>query len=244
MTHKLTPTPVSGLTSGMAAISAGGAHTCALTTAGGVLCWGWNYYGQLGDGTMMSKSTPAAVNGLAGGAAALGAGYVHTCALTTAGRALCWGSNDSGQLGDGTTRDKSTPAAVIGLANGIAAISAGGNHTCALIAAGGALCWGNNDFGQLGDGTTRDKGTPTMVSGLASGVAAISAGGSHTCALTSAGGALCWGNNDSGQLGDGTMRDKSTPAAVSRAGKRRGRYQRRRGSHLCADERRRGVVLG
>jgi len=214
---KSTPVDVVGLGSGVAAITAGWGHTCALSTAGGVKCWGSNGYGQLGDGTSghgTSKTTPVAVSGLGSGVAAIAAGSVHTCALTTAGGVKCWGHNSVGQLGDGSTTNKSTPVDVLGLGSGVTAIAAADNHTCALTTAGGVKCWGVNHSGQLGDGTTTDKRTPVDVVGLGSGVAAIAAGKVHTCALSTAGGVKCWGRNRSGQLGDGTTANKSTPVAV------------------------------
>jgi alpha-tubulin suppressor-like RCC1 family protein len=228
-----TPTAVSGLSSGVAALKAGQDHTCALTTGGGALCWGDNWFGQLGDGTTTIRSTPTAVSGLGSGVAAIAAGDYHTCALTTGGGVLCWGWNGEGQLGDGTTTNRSTPVAVSGLGSGVAAIAAGGNHTCAVTTSGGALCWGRNGSGQLGDGTTTNRLTPTLVSGLGSGVAAIAAGSQHTCALTTSGGVVCWGSNSSGQLGDGTTTPRATPTPVNELGSSVAAIAAG-GSHTCA----------
>jgi alpha-tubulin suppressor-like RCC1 family protein len=194
-TDRTTPVDVIGLGSRVVAIAAtptatvvGGWHTCALTVGGGVKCWGWNMYGQLGDGTTTSRTTPVDVIGLGSGVVAIAAGGHHTCALTTGGGVKCWGWGSGGQLGDGTT-----PVDVIGLGSGVVAIAAGGWHTCALTAGGGVKCWGDNTHGQLGDGTTTSRRTPVDVIGLGSGVVAIAAGGNHTCALTTSGGVKCWG---------------------------------------------------
>ncbi len=265
------PVDVSGLSSGMTAVAAGGWHTCALTAAGGVKCWGWNIYGQLGDGTTTDRLTPVDVSGLSSGVTAIAVGGYHTCALTAAGGVKCWGSitgdgtgdysdtpvdvsdlssgvtaisaggsfdslavgyghtcaliyggvkcwgwNYFGQLGDGTGMYRLTPVDVFGLSSGVTAISAGVEHTCAKIAAGGVKCWGRNDIGQLGDGTRENRLTPVDVSGLSSEVATIFAGGFHTCAQPAAGGVKCWGSNSYGQLGDGTMTDHLTPVDVVR----------------------------
>jgi alpha-tubulin suppressor-like RCC1 family protein len=199
------------------AISAGAFHTCAITSAGGVKCWGNNQFGELGDGTKTTRLTPVAVSGLASGVSAIAAGNDHTCAVMSAGGVKCWGNNEFGQLGDGTQTNRLTPVDVSGLAN-VTAIAAGGAQTCALTRAGAVDCWGQNDNGQLGDGTTTTRLAPVGVSGLGSGVAAIGAGNAHSCALTSAGGVKCWGFNDNGQLGDGTTTDRLTPVDVSGLG--------------------------
>jgi alpha-tubulin suppressor-like RCC1 family protein len=205
-TESSTPVAVSGLSSGVQAITAGDGHTCALLSSGGVECWGGNRYGQLGDGTKTSRSTPVAVSGLASGVQAIAAGANHTCALLNEG-VECWGENDDGELGDGTKTHRSRPVAVSGLPAGVQAIGAGADafHTCALLSGGSAKCWGDNDHGQLGDGTTTNRSAPVAVSGLESGVQAIVAGDFHTCALLSAGGFKCLGRNNAGQLGNGTF---------------------------------------
>jgi len=209
-----TPVEVIGLSDEVAALAAGGQHTCALTAAGGVKCWGRNDFGQLGDGSISERHTPVDVNGLTSGVAALAAGDYHTCALTAAGGVKCWGLNQYGQLGDRTTSERYTPVDVIGLSSGVVALTVGNDHTCALTESGGVKCWGNNLPGKLGDGTTTERHTPVDVSGLTSGVRALEAGGDHTCALTAAGGLQCWGDNGSGQLGDGSVPWKSTPVDV------------------------------
>jgi len=209
-----TPVDVPGLAGGVAAIAAGYLHTCALTTSGGVKCWGLNRYGELGNGSTTDPITPVDVSGLASGVVALAAGGTHSCALTAAHGVKCWGRNDSGQLGDGSTTDRTTPVDVSGLASGVIALSAGYSHTCALTTGGAVKCWGQNDFGQLGDGSTTKRSTPVDVIGLTSGVIALSAGGSNTCALTTVGGMKCWGDGAFGQLGDGTGPYRYTPVDV------------------------------
>ncbi len=184
------------------AIAAGGFHTCALTTGGAVKCWGNNDFGQLGDNSTTQRNHPVDVSGLTSGVAAVVAGGNHTCALTTAGGVKCWGNNDFGQLGDNSTTQRNHPVDVSGLTSGVAAVVAGGNHTCALTTAGGVKCWGNNGNGQLGDNSTTHRNFPVNVVGLTSGVVAVALGVAHTCALTTGGGVKCWGYNGQGQLGD------------------------------------------
>ena len=196
-------------------ISTGEEHTCALSTAGGVMCWGRNDRGQLGDGTRTRSLTPVDVLRLTSGVESVSAEGQRTCALTTAGGVKCWGDNEFGYLGDGTTLDRIHPVDVVGLKSGVSAIDAGNQHACALTTAGGVKCWGDNQNGQLGDGTLTLRGIPVDVSGLTSGVAAISAGNHHTCALTTAGGVKCWGDNEVGELGDGTATQSTVPVDVS-----------------------------
>jgi alpha-tubulin suppressor-like RCC1 family protein len=195
-------------------VSVGAAHACALTSVGGVKCWGSNENGQLGDGTTTGRRTAVDVVGLGSGVRAISAGGFSTCALTSAGGVKCWGANSEGQLGDTTLADRSTPVNVVGLSSGVAAISAGGQSTCALTTAGGVKCWGENSAGGVGDGTNIGRTTPTDVVGLARGMTAISASAGHACALTTSGGAKCWGMNRGGAIGDGTGWNRYEPVDV------------------------------
>ncbi len=143
----------------------------------------------------------------------ISAGGVHTCALLNNGSIRCWGYNGSGQLGNSTTTNRTTPVAVNNLSN-VQSISSGFEHTCALLNNGTVRCWGRNDNGQLGDGTTTGRTTSVAVSNL-SNVQSLSAGEDHTCALLNDGTVRCWGRNNYGKLGDGTTTNRTTPVAVS-----------------------------
>lgn len=142
------------------------------------------------------------------------AGRAHTCAITPGGTVKCWGDNTSGQLGDGTTTSTTTPVEVRDLTN-VVALSGSGNDTCALTASGTVSCWGANDAGQLGDGGTASSTVPVAVAEVGQGVLAISAGATHTCALTRARAVWCWGDNGSGQLGTGVPAAGSGPREVA-----------------------------
>jgi alpha-tubulin suppressor-like RCC1 family protein len=208
------PVEVNGLASGRISVAVGGGHVCALSAKGGVKCWGRNDRGQLGSGTGTDQNMAVDVAGLPEAITAIAAGKEHTCALTVRGGVKCWGANESGQLGDGTTNDSGKPVDALGLAEGVSAIAAGGMHTCALFRSGAVRCWGANTYGQLGDGTLENRSAPVDVSGLTAGVDSIAAGGSHTCAVVSGVMLKCWGWNAYGQLGDSTPTDKNTPVEV------------------------------
>jgi alpha-tubulin suppressor-like RCC1 family protein len=210
-----TPVEVVGLAGGVHQLVAGWFHTCALTADGGVKCWGYNDMGQLGDGTNTDRDTPVDVVGLTSGVSQLVAGFEHTCALTTTGEVKCWGWNSSGQLGNPTVWQSTTPVDVIGLTGGVSQLAAGIAHTCALSLAGGVKCWGDNELGQLGNATYTQNNTPVDVVGLTQGVIQLAASYDHTCALTTAGGAKCWGDNQDGQLGDGTTSNRNVPVDVA-----------------------------
>lgn len=214
-TNRFTAVDVATLSVGVQAIDGGmTSRTCALTSSGAVKCWGHNAAGQLGDGSTINRLIPVGAVGLSSNVLAIAGGQTFTCALTDAGTVKCWGVNGSGQLGDGSTVNRHTPVNVIGLSAGVQAISTGGLHTCALTDAGLTKCWGSNGNGQLGDGSFASSLVPIDVVGLPADILAIAAGGSHTCALTTGGAVKCWGNNLSGQLGDGTFTSSRTPVDV------------------------------
>ncbi len=189
-------------------------HTCALTAAGGVRCWGMNASGELGAGTVLRRPAPLRVAGMAG-AVEVSAGGGHTCARTGDGLVSCWGANNARQLGDRSRLDSSTPVKLSGLSTPAASVAAGDRHTCVVTEAAEVACWGANDGGQLGDGSLLDRGHAVTVRGLAGDTVRVTAGESHTCALSSEGNVHCWGENGSGQLGDGTFGRRRAPSAVS-----------------------------
>lgn len=210
----LVPAAVPGLTN-VAIVSASSDNTCAVTTAGAAFCWGANGSGQVGDGSTTWRNRATSVSGLEAGVAGISVGDSHACALTTTGGVKCWGGNSDGQLGDNSVVTRLTPVDVTGLTAGAAVISAGSAATCAVTTAGGAKCWGTNNFGQVGDGTTTSQKTPAGVTGLASGVKTIATGGGQACAVTTGGTTFCWGNNDYGQLGIGTADSSNVPVQLT-----------------------------
>lgn len=254
---RLTPVDVYGLTSGVVSIGVSSSHSCALTQTAGVKCWGYNGQNQLGDGTAYERWTPVTVGGLPAGVGGLtvadpvscvvsnaGAAYCwgspgvfgasarqvsgagsgiksifsggsHVCAITSTGGAKCFGDNRYGQVGDNTTTHRNYAAVdVTVLTSEVTSFALGVWHTCAITTANAVVCWGDNSRGQLGDGTKTNRMTPVTVSGLTSGIVSIEAGHYHTCAVDTAGSVRCWGDNGSGQLGDGTVTQRTAPVTV------------------------------
>jgi alpha-tubulin suppressor-like RCC1 family protein len=253
--------------------SDGGSHSCAVKANGTTWCWGYNNYGQLGDGTTVDRHTPVAVTGISD-VVSVSAGNTFACAVKGDGTVWCWGANYSGQLGDDTTNNSLVPVQVIGpqgigfftdieqvsaavnsscalRSDGTAwcwgawfyapeehfwpkqmrsqtgtqyfqeveEVSAKGSHTtCAARADGTAWCWGYNNKGVLGDGTYTDSELPKEVVALGNNVESISVGGGFVCSVLNDGSAWCWGENSTGNLGDGTSTDRPSPVQVKGPG--------------------------
>jgi len=204
------PRPVAVTLPDFRTVSAGASHTCGLTSANRLFCWGSNAVGKLGIGSSASSfPTPQAVaQGLSFSSVA--AGGLHSCAVTTVGDLYCWGSNEQGQAGLVMAPGSDLPAQVPGTQ--FAQVAAGDRHTCALGQAGELYCWGDNQFGQLGDGTNTAHNVPTLVPGYF--FASITAGQHHTCGLTSTGIAYCWGLGTTGQLGNNAFESSNEPVTV------------------------------
>ncbi len=201
-------------------VSAGGRHSCGVTTDDRAFCWGDGSDGAIGDGKTFTRRTPRAVAGglsfqqvIVDGQSTSG-GY--SCGVTIDDRAYCWGGNFAGRLGDGTMTDRLKPVPVAG---GIrfSAVNLGEAHTCGVSTDNAAYCWGNGDSGQVGDGgplgTNRYPSPFPVVGGLQ--FASVAASHAHTCGVTVDGAGYCWGDNSAGELGTGTQSSAiSTPGAV------------------------------
>jgi alpha-tubulin suppressor-like RCC1 family protein len=225
----LPPAPVPALT-GVARIFAGGSNTCALLGAGELRCWGANDSGQLGDGSRESRAAPVPVPGvediidldMGNGARAgskkpdISRSASFMCACTRAGTVLCWGNNSTGQLGDGTREDRSTPGPVLGITDAID-VAVGNAHACALHRSGAVSCWGRNEFGVVGDDTMGPATVRTeRVAALRiTDATELALGDAHSCARRRNGEVMCWGVNNFGQLGDDSTTLRPAPHPVS-----------------------------
>lgn len=195
----------------------GPSHTCARSSTGQVYCWGDNSNGQLGDGTTTGpRLTPGPVAGMSDAAdLVLGDGF--TCVRRVSGQVWCWGQNIYGELGSGatTTIPRPMPGAVVGLSDAVE-VAAGGSHACARRATGQIVCWGENGVGQLGATTVpADRSATPVAVGLGpTDTVQIACGAAHTCARLSGGNVYCWGYNSTGEIGDGTMVNRTTPVLV------------------------------
>lgn len=196
---------VVGITGG-SYVGVGIAHACALHTGlpGVVSCWG----DSAGTG-VSNTSTPLTITNLSQ-PTHLAVGNQHNCVTDAGGRLSCWGTNDQGQVGDGTQSFRSVPVQVI--PGGVTLGATGSKHSCAVMADYTVRCWGANSYGEVGDGSTTIRRTPVSVPGL-SDVRGIAAGAGFTCAMTSSV-VKCWGTNAAGQLGDGTQTQRTTPVDV------------------------------
>ncbi len=222
------PTPVL-LSSSVTQIATGGFHTCGMRDSGEVFCWGSNSNGQVGPGPTWTCKTrariypcvrkPRQVLG-AEGIVSLAAGQWHTCGLTKTGKVVCWGANHRGQLGDGTTIERSEPKPVKGIAN-VKKLAVGDQHACAVTRSGTVWCWGDDGHGELGR-TTKDKCgvwkepcglIPAPVEGIEDATE-VAAGWEFSCAIREEGTVWCWGNNHRGALGKGEAVDETEPVAV------------------------------
>jgi alpha-tubulin suppressor-like RCC1 family protein len=218
-TYACSPTPVavSGITDATHISAAGdtssdgdGDHACALLAGGSVKCWGANYSGELGDGTSTDRSTPVAVRGVSKATQVASGGFA-SCAVLAGGKITCWGDNSSGELGSGTTTGMRTmPVAVKGVGDATS-VAAGGYHSCAVLAGAQVACWGDNTNGELGNGQTGESLTEVPVQGV-SNATGVTAGDYHSCALIAGGSVDCWGDNSDGELGDGTTSGPKTCA--------------------------------
>ncbi len=210
----ITPAYVEGITDARS-IAAGRSHSCIVHATGRVACWGYNFSGQLGDGSPSPRSTvPVSVNGI-DDALRVAAGGNFTCVLRESGGVSCWGGNEWGQLGDDSKQARNTADAVRNLDDAIA-ISAGETHACAVRRGGTVACWGNGTDGQLGNGNAPSESRLPLDIPSLSGVIGVATGQRSSCALKSDKTLVCWGANDLGQLGSGSpsVAPNPSPAPV------------------------------
>jgi alpha-tubulin suppressor-like RCC1 family protein len=214
-TDLMTSVPIDiGIELNVSSLAIGATHVCVLSID--AVCWGGNGAGQLGDGTLLGRNVPEPVSSFGSNniSTKMSTGDLHTCAVINSGEMKCWGSNSSGRLGDGTNTDRMTPTKV-SLQQTFIDVATGTSHSCGRISDGTVFCWGSNSGGRLGNNLTQSSSVPVR-SQLPQGTTArqIAAGLSHTCALLDSDDVMCWGNNSSGKLGDGTITQRLVPTKV------------------------------
>jgi alpha-tubulin suppressor-like RCC1 family protein len=211
-TSRPTPVQVTALGNGVVQIAASWQAACARKSDGTLWCWGSNVAGQLGDGSGSNHSSPVQITALGTGVAQIAMASGRACARKSDGTLWCWGA---GPVGDGSTANKATPVQVTSLGTSVAQVAVGDSHICARKNDGTLWCWGQNGYGQLGDTNTAPHLTPVQVMGLGGAIIDVAAGNIHTCAVRNDGTGWCWGNNDWGQLGDGTLTGHVAPTQVT-----------------------------
>jgi alpha-tubulin suppressor-like RCC1 family protein len=214
-TQRVDPTPVNSAQLFKKVVRSGGPSNCGLTTSNQAYCWGWNGGGQLGDGSTTQRTSPSLVGGgmtfktIDGGGA-------NACGIDSSDKLFCWGYNPNGQIGDGTTSNRSSPVPIDATVT-YKAISVGEGVTCGITLIGNSMkCWGQNTYGQIGNGTTTNSLSPVLVDSSIE-YQTVSAGLGTVCGITMAGLLRCWGLNSYGQLGDGTTTNKLVPTTIDAA---------------------------
>jgi hypothetical protein len=213
-TARVSPVSVVGGFSDWTRVSAGDSHSLGTRANGSAWAWGYNGNGRLGDNTVTSRLSPVSVVGGFVDWTGVSAGLSHSLGTRENGSAWAWGFNGSGRLGDGTITSRLSPVSVVGGFSDWTGVSAGFNHSLGTRANGSAWAWGSNAFGQLGDNTATARVSPVSVVGGFSDWTGVSAGGSHSLGTRADGTVWAWGGNLNGQLGDGTITDRSSPVSV------------------------------
>lgn len=226
------PAGVTGLTAGVLDVELGLSWGCAVKADQTVACWGENSYGQLGDSTTTQRLVPVGVSGITNAVAVATGGAGHSCAVINNGSIYCWGNNSHGQLGNGTTANSLVPVQVTGITNAISVavptlaniwssteLTQGIHRSCALLSTGQVKCWGQNNYGLLGNGDNSDSSTPVLASELPAGIKGVSLAANSACAITAQDEVTCWGMDTSGQLGRGKKAVVSeTPVDITALG--------------------------
>lgn len=207
-------TKVEGLPTLISSIAAGSSHTCVLDKESNLWCWGEGTFGQIGLNPFKNSAVPVKAFSFSTMVTSIQAGWFHTCLLTIDGLVSCWGKNQEGQLGNAALISRADPVTPVGMGKDIKVLSVGGQEACVIKQDNSVFCWGKNNYGQIGDVTTKDRLIPEEIS-LPEKVTQIYVGGSHACAMAETGTIYCWGANDLGQTGQYSINSLPTPTPTT-----------------------------